>query len=49
MKTQIKCNSRLEVLNTILKLERLSIEYIENEQGVLVDIEPERAWAISLI
>lgn len=49
MKTQINCNSRLEVINTILFLEKYDIDYIENEEGVLADITPERAWNIGLI
>ena len=49
MKTQIKCNSRLEVFNAILKLEKYNISYVENKQGISADITPEKAWCISLI
>lgn len=49
MTTQINCTSRLEVLNTITKLEKYDISYSENEQGLLADVTPERAWNISLI
>ncbi len=49
MKTQINCTSRLQVLNTIIKLEKYKIEYIENEDGVLADMTPESAWNIGLI
>ena len=46
MKTQINCTSRLEVLNAIRKLEKYNIEFIENEDGVLADIDNEKAWSI---
>ena len=49
MKTQIKCTSKLEVLNAVKKCEKYNIDYIENEQGILANITPERAWNISLI
>ena len=49
MKTQINCNSRLEVLIIIIKLEKYNISFIENEKGILTDITPEKAWNISLI
>lgn len=49
MKTQINCNSRLEVLTAITKCEKYNIDYVENEQGVLADVTPEKAWNISLI
>jgi hypothetical protein len=49
MKTQINCTSRLQVLNTISKLEKYRIDYVENENGILADIAPATAWSISLI
>jgi len=49
MKTQINCNSRLEVLTVIRKLEKYNIDFVENEQGILADITPEKAWNLSLI
>lgn len=49
MKTQINCNSRLEVLTVLRKLEKYGIDYIENEKGILADITPERAFNIGLI
>ncbi len=49
MKTQINCTSRLEVLNVILKLDKYNIQYVENEGGILADIDNEKAWNIGLI
>ena len=49
MKTQINCNSRLEAFNIIRKLERLDISFVENEDGFLADVTPEKAWNLSLI
>jgi len=49
MKTQIICKSRLEVLHILLKLEKHNISYVENEDGIVADITPEKAWCISLI
>ena len=49
MKTQINCTSRLQVLNVIRKLEKYDIQYVENEAGILADIDNEKAWSIGLI
>ena len=49
MSTQIKCISRLDILNKMRTLEKYGIDYVENESGLKADITPEMAWNIGLI
>jgi hypothetical protein len=48
MKTQIKCESRLEVLNLIMKLEKMNIEYSENVAGITANVEAEKIRALKV-
>jgi len=49
MKTQINCKTRLEVLHKLRILDKYNISYIENNDGILADITPEKAFNICLI
>ena len=49
MQTQINITSRVGVLAAIVTLEKYNISYVENDRGILADMDPETAWNLSLI